>query len=73
VPKQRARYPRVDLLAEPYRGSGARDFVRRRIAAGRGPMPAFRRKLTPGEIEKLVDYVLRLNARGRAGQAGQGE
>jgi mono/diheme cytochrome c family protein len=32
-----------------------------RIAEGYGPMPAFKRRLEPQEVERLVDYTLQLS------------
>lgn len=60
VPRQLARYPKADLTRSPARGDAARGFYYRRIARGYGPMPAFSRRLSPQEIERLVDYSLAL-------------
>jgi mono/diheme cytochrome c family protein len=58
VPRQLARYPRADLTLSEARGDAARDFFHRRIAEGYGPMPGFSRRLSPQELERLVDYSL---------------
>jgi mono/diheme cytochrome c family protein len=63
VPRQTKSHPKADLTLTEARGGGARDFFYRRIAEGYGPMPAFSRKLSPQEIERLVDYTMAL-ARG---------
>ena len=60
VPRQLARYPKADLTRSQARGDAARGFYQRRIAEGYGPMPAFSRRLSPQEIERLVDYGLAL-------------
>jgi mono/diheme cytochrome c family protein len=39
---------------------GDRAALRRRIADGYGPMPAFKRRLSPAEIERMIDFTLRL-------------
>lgn len=58
VPRQVARYPKADLTRSEARGDAARGFFHRRIAKGYGPMPGFSRRLSPQEIERLVDYSL---------------
>jgi mono/diheme cytochrome c family protein len=59
-PRALKLYPRVNLLRSTLIRRGDRDAVRRRIAKGKGRMPAFQRKLTPQELESLVDYTIRL-------------
>lgn len=59
-PKRRSRtYPHTDLRASPMVRSGDREAIRRRIAEGHGPMPGFARRLTPEELDRLVDFILR--------------
>ncbi|HSK81073.1 MAG TPA: cytochrome c [Thermoanaerobaculia bacterium] len=53
-------YPHLDLLASPMVRRGDRALVRDRIAKGDGPMPGFSRRLSPQEIESLVDFTLAL-------------
>ena len=38
-----------------------RAAIRKRIAEGVGPMPAFKRRLDPQEVERLVDYTIKLS------------
>ena len=59
------RYPNLNLTTSPLTARADRDAIRRRIAEGEGPMPAFARRLTPEEIESLVDFTLRLRKRER--------
>lgn len=56
-------YPYLDLLSSPMVSRGDRAAVRRRIVEGYGPMPSFRRRLAPEEVERLVDFTLRLPSR----------
>jgi len=53
-------YPYLDLLSSPMVRKGDRAAVRRRLVEGYGPMPSFRRRLSPEEVERLVDFTLRL-------------
>ena len=53
-------YPHLNLLASPMVRGGDRAAVRRRIREGYGPMPGFARRLTPQELERLVDFTLQL-------------
>lgn len=55
-------YPRLDLTASPMvrAGSPARGQLFLRIADGYGAMPGFAGHLEAGEMQDLVDYVLRL-------------
>jgi hypothetical protein len=39
---------------------GDRAAVRQRIAEGHGPMPSYSKRLTPEELERLVDFTLRI-------------
>lgn len=59
-PKTRRLYRNLDLHASPMVRSGDRAAVRQRIAEGHGPMPGFERRLTPAEIEQMVDYTFQL-------------
>ena len=56
-------YPNLSLLASPMVRQGDRAAVRQRIVEGSGPMPAFRRRLTRAEVERLVDFTLQLPSR----------
>jgi mono/diheme cytochrome c family protein len=58
--RSRKLYPHLDLLASPMVQRGDRALVRDRIAKGDGPMPGFSRRLSPQEIESLVDFTLAL-------------
>jgi mono/diheme cytochrome c family protein len=55
-------YPNLDLTAAPLvlAGSRARGLLYRRISDGDGAMPGFGDRLETADLEKLVDYVLRL-------------
>jgi mono/diheme cytochrome c family protein len=61
VPRGLKLYPKLDLLASPMARQGDRAAVRQRIAEGHGRMPAFKRRLTPEEIERLVDFTFQLS------------
>lgn len=52
--------PGLDLERSELLADGARQEVRRRIAEGEGTMPAFEEKLTPQQIETLVDLSFEL-------------
>jgi mono/diheme cytochrome c family protein len=56
-------YPKLSLLASPMVLHGDRAAVRQRLVEGSGPMPSFRRRLTPEEIERLIDFTLQLPSR----------
>ncbi len=58
-------YPHLSLLTSPMVLRGDRDAVRTRIVEGDGPMPAFKKRLTPEELERLIDHTLRLPKRQR--------
>jgi mono/diheme cytochrome c family protein len=62
-------YPNLDLTSSPMvrAGSRGRFLVYRRISEGYGAMPAFGHRLGAEEMERLVDYVLRL-PQGKAGR-----
>ena len=59
-PKSLRLYPNLDLVESPMVRRGDRAAVRQRIAEGHGPMPAYKRRLTPEEIEKMVDFTFQL-------------
>lgn len=61
VPRGLKLYPRLDLLTSPMVRQGDRAAVRQRIAEGHGRMPAFKRRLTPEEIERMVDFTFQLS------------
>lgn len=54
-------YPNLDLTRAEKVRQGDRAFLRERIAEGYGPMPGFARRLSPQEIESLVDLTLELH------------
>lgn len=56
-------YPYLSLLASPMVQEGDRAAVRHQIVEGEGPMPSFRRRLTPEEAERLVEFTLSLPSR----------
>ncbi|HEX3529104.1 MAG TPA: cytochrome c [Thermoanaerobaculia bacterium] len=56
-------YPRLSLLVSPMVLHGDRAAVRQRLLEGHGPMPSFRRRLTPEELERLIDFTLQLPSR----------
>jgi len=56
-----ALYPYLNLLTSPRVRDGDRAAVRQRIAEGYGPMPAFKRRLEPQEIERLIDFTFQLS------------
>jgi len=55
-------YPELDLTASPMvrAGSRARGLLYRRISEGYGAMPGFADRLETADVQRLVDYVLRL-------------
>jgi mono/diheme cytochrome c family protein len=59
-PRSLTLYPHANLLVSPMMLRGDRAAIRQRIAEGYGPMPGFKRRLTPQELERLVDYTLQL-------------
>ena len=56
-------YPYLNLLSSPMVRRGDRAAVRQQIVDGDGPMPSFRRRLTPEETERLIDFTLQLASR----------
>lgn len=50
----------LDLRASAMAKRGDRALIRDRIAKGYGTMPGFSRRLTPQEIESMVDYTIEL-------------
>lgn len=61
APRGLKLYPKLNLLDSPMVRQGDRAAVRQRIAEGEGRMPAFKRRLTPEEIEKLAGFTLQLS------------
>lgn len=53
-------YPYLNLLESPMVLRRDRAAVRQRIVEGHGPMPGFKRRLNPEELERLIDLTLRL-------------
>jgi mono/diheme cytochrome c family protein len=51
--------PGLDLTASRMVAERRRADIHRRIAAGEGTMPGFAHRLTPEEIDRLVDFVVR--------------
>jgi mono/diheme cytochrome c family protein len=62
-PRPNKLYPYLDLLASPMVRKGDRAAVRQQVVEGDGPMPSFRRRLSPDEVERVVDFVLGLPSR----------
>lgn len=56
-------YPYLDLRRSPMILRRDRDAVRQRIVEGHGPMPGFRRRLKPDELERLIDFTLQIPKR----------
>lgn len=56
-------YPYLSLLASPMVRQGDRAAVRQQVVDGEGPMPSFRRRLTPDEVEQIVEFTLKLPSR----------
>jgi mono/diheme cytochrome c family protein len=53
-------YPYLSLLASPMIRKKDRAAVREQIVQGDGPMPSFRRRLSPDEVARLVEFTLGL-------------
>lgn len=53
-------YPYLDLRRSPMILRRDRAAVRQRIVEGHGPMPGFRRRLKPEELERLIDFTLQI-------------
>lgn len=53
-------YPHLDFSKSEMVRRGDRKAVRQRIAEGHGPMPAYQRRLTPQEIDRMVDFTFQL-------------
>jgi len=62
-------YPELDLISSTMvrAGSRARGLMYRRISEGYGAMPGFADRLDTADIQRLVEYVLRL-PQGKAGR-----
>ena len=56
-------YPYLILLDSPMVRKGDRSAVRQQVVEGDGPMPSFRRRLTPDEVERVVEFTLGLPSR----------
>lgn len=56
-------YPYLILLDSPMVRKGDRAAVRQQIVEGEGPMPSFRRRLSPAEVEQVIDFTLGLPSR----------
>ena len=60
-PKKPARlYPHLALRSSPMVLRGDRRAVRQRISEGHGPMPAYSTRLSPEELERIVDFTLQI-------------
>lgn len=53
-------YPHLNLHTSPMLLRGDRPEIRRRISEGQGPMPGFQRRLDAPEMERLIDFTLKL-------------
>jgi mono/diheme cytochrome c family protein len=62
-------YPELDLTSSPMvrAGARARGLMYRRISEGYGAMPGFGDRLETADIQRLVEYILRL-PQGKAGR-----
>ena len=62
-------YPELDLTASPLvrAGARARGLLYRRINEGYGAMPGFGDCLQTADVQRVVDYILRL-PQGKAGR-----
>ena len=56
-------YPYLILLDSPMVRKGDRAAVRQQVVEGEGPMPSFRRRLSPEEVEQVIDFTLGLPSR----------
>jgi mono/diheme cytochrome c family protein len=56
-PRNVDRSPGLDLTRSEMVRKRSVELIHRRIAQGRGPMPGFARRLSPEEIEELVDFT----------------
>ncbi len=59
-PRAVSAKPELDLTTSDMLAAGDRAAITRRIARGKGTMPAFAKKLTAEQIRTLVDYTLEL-------------
>lgn len=62
-PRPNKLYPYLNLLASPMIRTGDRAAVWQQVVEGEGPMPSFRRRLTPEEVEQVVEFTLGLPSR----------
>jgi mono/diheme cytochrome c family protein len=60
-PRQLPLYPKVDLTQGKWKGPADRMALYRQIADGYGPMPGFQHRMSQQEIERLVEYTLKLS------------
>lgn len=71
-PKRPVRlYPYLDLRSSPMVLRGDRAAVRQRIAEGHGPMPSYSKRLTPEELERLVDFTLQIPSQSSSPSSGR--
>jgi mono/diheme cytochrome c family protein len=59
-----ARQPGLDLTRSELAARGDRDELHRWIAEGEGTMPGFAEKLSPEEIERMIDWAVELTHEG---------
>ncbi|MGH9361103.1 MAG: c-type cytochrome [Thermoanaerobaculia bacterium] len=59
-PRNVALYPGLDLTRSQMIRKRSRGVIHRRIAQGYGPMPGFGHRLSPEEVQALVDFCLEL-------------
>ena len=64
-------YPHLDLRSSPMVLRRDRAAVRQRIAEGHGPMPAYSRRLTAEELERLVDFTLQIPSQSSSSSSGR--
>jgi mono/diheme cytochrome c family protein len=63
TPRALRANPKANLTGSEKVRQGDRRFLHERIAKGYGIMPGFSRRLTPQEVESLVDLTLELQNR----------
>lgn len=69
-PRPNRMYPYLTLIASPMIQTKDRAAIRQQIVEGEGPMPSFRRRLTPEEVERLIDFTLELPSRPASSKTG---
>ena len=62
-PRQIDRSPGLDLTRSLMVRNRETALIHRRIAEGHGPMPGFSRRLSPEEVEELVEFTLQFQRR----------